>query len=189
MRPQLNSGTLAGLATTEMHEEDPDKRLRDAMCDHIRAERFADVESVVRRRIALADPNDHQLRYHLFDLLAGALNKLSRHEEAVTALRESLACALAIGPNAGEIGPARYALANQALIFGDPTDALAEAHPIPEGIGHVQCLLHSVTAQALWKLDRSAEAQLAAAASINAAPTPDRRSDVTEQLGHILRAG
>jgi hypothetical protein len=189
MRPLLNSRTLAGLADSDMREADPDTRLRDAMWEHIRAERFADFESVVRRRIAIADPHDHQHRYHLFDLLGSALNGLARHDEATIALRESLAHAMAIGPNAGEIGPARYALANQALIFGDPNHALAETHPTPEGQGHVQSLLHSVAAQALWKLDRRAEARLAAEASVNAAPTPDTRSDLTARLGHILRAG
>ena len=58
------------------------------------------------------------------------------------------------------IGAARYILANQYLCYGDPSQALAEAQPVPSGVGHSQCLLHSVAAQALWKLSRARRERL-----------------------------
>jgi len=77
-------------------------------------------------------------------------------------------------------------LANQYLIFGDPANALAEAMPIPEGVGHVECLLLSIVAQALWKLDRRAEAQTAAESALAAAPTDERLTELRGQLAHVL---
>jgi predicted RNA polymerase sigma factor len=44
-----------------------------------------------------------------------------------------------------------------------------------------------VAAQALWKLGRHEDARGAAKSAIDAAPTDDRRSNLTEELAHILR--
>jgi hypothetical protein len=77
-------------------------------------------------------------------------------------------------------------LANQHLWFGNPTDALSEATPVPDGIGHTECLLHSVAAQALWKLGRHVEAQRSARFALAASPTDKRRADLTEELAQIL---
>lgn len=77
-------------------------------------------------------------------------------------------------------------LANQHLIFGDPKDALAEATPVPAGTGHVQCLLHAIVAHALWKLERRDEARTAAHDAIDACPTDDRRTQLSDELDYIL---
>jgi len=82
-------------------------------------------EPLVRQCIAAADPTDHSLLWHLHGWLASVLNSLSRRHEANLALRESLRHARAIGPDAHEIDVARYLLANQELLFGDPADSVA----------------------------------------------------------------
>jgi hypothetical protein len=61
-------------------------------------------------------------------------------------------------------------------------------NPIPAGGGHVQCLLHAVAAEALWKLARREEARVSAQSAIAACPTDDRRSELNEQLSYILRS-
>jgi hypothetical protein len=55
-------------------------------------------------------------------------------------------------------------------------------------VGHVQCLLHAVAAQALWKLQRREEARTAAHDAIAACPTDDRRMQLSDELGYILAA-
>ncbi len=74
------------------------------------------------------------------------------------------------------------------LNFGDPLEALAETIPAFGGQGHVECLLHSVAARALWKLGRLAEARQAAAEALAAAPNDERRSDLSSELEHMFRA-
>ena len=71
--------------------------------------------------------------------------------------------------------------------FDEGTEA--EATPVPPGMGHVQCLLHAITAQALWKLERRDEARAAARNAIAACPTVDRRTQLSEQLDFILVTG
>jgi Flp pilus assembly protein TadD len=127
--------------------------------------------------------------WELNGLLAGVLNSLSRPREGTEMYRRALAQPRRAGESSSAVGPARYMLANQYLLFGDPLDALAEAEPISAGKGHLQCLLHSVSAEALWKLGRQDEAQLAAQRAMDAAPTDERRSDVARDLAHILNAG
>ena len=61
--------------------------------------------------------------------------------------------------------------------------------PIPEGAGHIQCLMHSVVAHALWKVARHEEARSAAQRAIDTSPTDDRRSDLAAELRYILNAG
>jgi len=155
---------------------------------HIAAERFDEAEPLVRECISAADPSDHEQLWHLFSWLASVLNSLSRHSEAEAMLRVSLEQALAIGPSAAEVGVARYLLANQLLLFGDPADALAETDPIPSGVGHVECLLHSIAAQALARLGRPAHARQAAQNALDAAPTAERRGTLADELSSLLNA-
>ena len=164
---------------------DPQQAVADLAWGHIAAGRFGDAEPLVRECIAKADPNDHALLWHLFGWLASVLNSLSRHGEATVALQQALVHARAIGPDAAEVGAARYMLANQALLFGEPADALGHTNPIPGGAGHVQCLLHSIAAQALWKLNRLDEARLTAKRARDTAPTSDRRGTIAD-LADIL---
>ena len=80
-------------------------------------------------------------------------------------------------------------LANQLLLYRDPAEALAETQPVPPGCGHVQCLLHSVAAQALWKLHRFDESRAAAVNAMASSPTEERRLEMAETLGGIVKAG
>jgi len=166
-----------------------EEELRRRLHKHMEGQEFGEAETVLRQLLDIADPRDSlQLWQHLF-LLAGVLNSLSRTEEGTDTYRRALAEARRAGEANSAVGPARYMLANQYLLFGDPRDALAETDPIPAGVGHVQCLLHSIAAQALWKLDRRAEAEVAARQAMDACPTEERREDMIRDLAHILKAG
>jgi Flp pilus assembly protein TadD len=166
------------------------QRALDALAwKHIEAEECDQAEVVIRRLLDLADPEDPGRLWNLFGLLASVLNSLARPGEATEMLRRALSEARREDPSGSPVGVARFMLANQLLVHGDPRDALAEASPIPAGSGHSECLLHSVAAQALWKLGRLDEATAAARMSIDASPTEDRRSTLTHELAHILDAG
>ena len=169
-----------------MARDASDKQLSELAWKHIASEEYDKAEAAIRQRIAIADPDDSQLRWELFGLLASTLNSLARHAEATAMLRESLVCARKVGPTYSGVQISRYMLANQALVHGDLADALAEASPIPDGQGHVECLLHSVAAQALWKLNRGDESRQAARRAIAASPTDERRSELAIDLEHIL---
>jgi len=110
-------------------------------------------------------------------------------EPAGPAAGLSLAEAKKIRTSTAAIDAARYFLAYQHLLYGAPNEALAESEPLPSGIGHSQCLLHSVAAQALWKLSRHDEAVLSARQAIEAAPTEEPRSELSLELAAILGAG
>jgi hypothetical protein len=167
---------------------DANRKLEDTAWSHIRSERYTEAEISVEQLIAEADSGDASRLWYLFGLLASILNSLHRSQDATLALRRALTEARRIGTTRPEIGVSRYMLANQHLIHGDPAEALAEAIPVPEGTGHTECLLHSVVAQALWKLERHAEAQQAARSAVAASPTDERRSELTDELAQILRA-
>ena len=169
--------------------DDSSEALKALTWKHISAKEFEQAEEVVRRRIEEADPGDPDRMCFLFGLLASVLNSLQRFDEATQMLRLSLAEAKKITTSAAPVGPARYFLAYQYLLYGDPNQALAEAQPVPSGVGHSQCLLHSVAAQALWKLSRHDEAVAAARHAIEAAPTEDRRFELSVELATILGAG
>ncbi len=139
---------------------------------HIELEEFARAETVLRQLIDLTDPGDSTRLWGLYGLLAGVLNSLSRPAEGTELYRRALVEARRAGEAHPTVAPARFMLANQLLVFGDPQEALAETDPVPAGAGHVQCLLHFVAAQALWKLGRSEEAKSAAQLAIETAPTP-----------------
>jgi hypothetical protein len=168
------------LATDLEKPDDADRAWR-----HIAAEQFDLAEPLVRRCIASADPTDHSLLWHLHGWLASVLNSLSKRDEANLMLSESLRHARAIRPDAQEINVARYLLANQELLFGDPAEAVTLASPVPGGVGHIQCLLHSVIAESFWKLDRQNEARLAAQQAVDSAPE-ERRPELEKQLAHLL---
>ena len=89
----------------------------------------------------------------------------------------------------GTEGVSRYMLGNQYLLFGDARDALETVEPVPEGVGHLQCLLHSVAAEALWKVEERDEARTRARIAIDASPNDERRAEVSQQLAHILGTG
>jgi len=163
-----------------------DTALSELAWKYIAAEEYDQAETAIRQRIALAEPEDSRLRWELFGLLASTLNSLARHAEATAMLRESLSSARRVGPTYSGIQVSRYMLADQELAYGDPADALAEAIPIPDGQGHVECLLHSVAAQALWKLSRGDESRQAARRAIAASPTDERRAELAIDLAHIL---
>lgn len=164
------------------------RELKDTAWSHINSGRFADAELAVEQLIAWTDASDASRLCHLFGLMGSILNSLHRSQDATTALRRALVEARRIGVQGSEVEVqvARYMLANQLLCFGNPADALSEATPVPDGIGHTECLLHSVAAQALWKLDRHVEAQQSARHALAASPTDKRRSGLTEELAQIL---
>jgi hypothetical protein len=156
---------------------------------HIDAEEFSQAETVLRQVIDLADPNDPLRLWELSGLMASVLNSLSRPGEATDMLRRALSEALRAGAANSAVGVARYMLAKQHLVYGNPSDALSQAEPVPAGSGQIQCLLHAIVAQALWKLNRHDEARSAAKLAIDAAPTDERRSNLTQDLKDILIAG
>ena len=171
-----------------MSDEEPQRTLFRRAWQHIDQREFAQAETVLRDLIDVTDSGDPIRLWELYGLLAGVLNSLSRPSEGTEMYRRALAEALRAGDASGAVGPARFMLANQYLLFGDPRDALAEAEPVPNGVGHVQCLLHSIAAQALSKLGRSDEARAAARRAMDAAPTAARRTDPTRNLGTLLDA-
>jgi tetratricopeptide (TPR) repeat protein len=172
-----------------MEKNESNKDLDSAAWAHVSAGRFAEAEVAFRQLLDRLGARDPLRRWNLLGALAGILNGLGRPDEGTDAYREALAEVRKVGPNRPEVAVARYMLANQFLIFGDPRDALREVEPIPAGGGHVQCLLRSVAAQALWKLDRRDEARLAARAALDGAPTDERRQSLAEELKDILVAG
>jgi Flp pilus assembly protein TadD len=172
-----------------MGEDESPKELHRRAWKHIDAQEFTEAEAPLRRLIDVTDPDDPIRLWELHGLLAGVLNSLSRTAEGTDMYRRALAEARRAGDSHSAVGPARYMLANQYLLFGDSHDALAEAEPVPAGAGHVQCLLHSIAARALWKLGRQDEAQVAAQQAMDTSPTAERRADMTRDLAHILRAG
>jgi tetratricopeptide (TPR) repeat protein len=153
---------------------------------HIEAERFDQAEVALRKLIDLIHPEDALRLNMFFSLLGGVLNRLDRADEGTEMYRRALIEARRLGPSRPEVGAARYMLANQYLLYGDPALALAETEPVPSGSGHVQCLLHAVAAQALWKLGRHDEARVAARKGLTASPTDERRAQLSQELDYIL---
>jgi len=172
-----------------MGDNEPQKELYRRAWKHIDAHEFAEAETALRQLVEITDPGDSIQLWQLHGLLASVLNSLSRTAEGTDMCRRALAEARRAGDSHSAVGPARYMLANQYLLFGDPRDALAEAEPVPAGVGHIQCLLHSVAAQALWKLGRRDEARVAARQAMDTSPTAERRADMTRDLAHLLIAG
>jgi tetratricopeptide (TPR) repeat protein len=163
--------------------------LDSAAWGHVSAGRLAEAETAFRQLLRRVGSGNPFRRWNYLNTLAGILNSLGRPDEGTEAYREALAEVQRVGANRPEVSVSRYMLANQFLIFGDPRDALREVEPIPSGTGHVQCLLRSVAAQALWKLDRRDEAQQAARAALDAAPTDERRDSLKQDLKGVLDAG
>jgi Flp pilus assembly protein TadD len=155
---------------------------------HIDAERFAEAELALRELIGLVDPDDHQTLWHLLGLLGSVCNSQQHFDDGTDAYRRSMEAAQRMRPEMSAVGVARYMLANQYLLYGDPRDALETVGPVPAGTGHVQCLLHAVAAEALWKLERKDEARERASDAIDASPTDERRKQLSSQLAHILNA-
>jgi tetratricopeptide (TPR) repeat protein len=180
---------LNAILVSRTMEADPGKELYRRVWKHIELEEFDQAEDALRQLIDTTDPGDSTRLWELNGMLAGVLNSLSRPTEGTEIYRRALAEARRAGESHATVGPARYMLASQLLLFGDPRDALAEADPVPPGTGHVQCLLHSVSAQALWKLGRRDEALRAARRAMDTAPTAERRADMTRDLDHIVSAG
>jgi tetratricopeptide (TPR) repeat protein len=172
-----------------MEKDEANEDLNSAAWAHVSAGRFAEAEIAFRRLLDQLGSEDPLRRWNLLGTLAGILNSLGRPDEGTDAYRAALAEVRRLGPTRSEVAVARYMLANQFLIFGDPHEALREVEPIPPGAGHVQCLLRSVAAQALWKLDRRDEARDAARVAMDAAPTDERRASLKEELEDILVAG
>jgi tetratricopeptide (TPR) repeat protein len=171
-----------------METDDGSAGENDLAWKHIRAKDFDLAEEEIRRLIEEADHGDPDRMYFLFGLLASVLNSLQRFDEATQMLVLSLAEARKIHTSTVVVDVARYSLGYQYLLHGSPEQALAEAQPVSPGIGHVQCLLHSVAAQAYWKLSRREEAVTAARKAIESAPTEERRSELSLELARILAA-
>jgi hypothetical protein len=155
---------------------------------HIHAERFDQAEVALRESIVRVDPDDAIRLWHVCGLLAGVLNSLDRTDEGTEMYRRALGEARRSRPPEPAVDTARYMLAKQYLPYGDPALALAETEPVPPGSGHVQCLLHAVAAEALWKLGRHDDARAAARNGITASPTDDRRAQLSERLKYILES-
>jgi tetratricopeptide (TPR) repeat protein len=172
-----------------MEWDDKNSALNKEAWKHISAGEYEQAEEALRRLLELADSGDAHRMFYLYGLLASVLNSLQRFGEATGMLRQQLSEAKKITTSNAAVDAARYFLSNQFLLYGTPEQALAEANPVPGGVGHTQCLLHSVTAQALWKLSRHEEAVFAARHASEAAPTEDRRSELSVELAAILGAG
>jgi hypothetical protein len=56
-----------------MSQDESDQVLSDLVWKHIAAEEHDKAEATIRRRIAIADPTDAMLLWHLFGLLASTL--------------------------------------------------------------------------------------------------------------------
>lgn len=153
---------------------------------HIHAERFDEAEAVVCALVERSDPGDHQNLWHLFGLLGSILNSLGRNRDATSALETALAQARQISNSATTVDVSRFMLGNQYLLFGNPQDALGIVQPIPPGAGHLQCLLSSVAAEAMWALARHDDAREAARNAVAAAPTDKRRAAIISALAYIL---
>jgi Flp pilus assembly protein TadD len=169
--------------------DEKDSALNELAWTHIRAGEYEQAEQVLRRLVGSADSDNPDRMFYLYGLHASVLNSLERFDEATEKLRCQLSEARKITTSNAAVYAARYFLSYQFLLHGAPDQALAEAEPVPAGVGHAQCLLHSVAAQALWKLSRHAEAVAAARRAIDTAPSEDRRSELSAELGHILGAG
>ena len=156
---------------------------------HIDAKRFDQAEAILRELIGRIDPADVQRRWHCFGLLASVLNSLERVDEGTEMYRKALDEARRLPEPATEVGVSRYMLGNQYLLFGDARDALETVDPVPEGVGHLQRLLHAVAAEALWKLEQRDEARTRARVAVDASPNDERRAELSKQLAHILGTG
>jgi hypothetical protein len=152
-RPQLNVNNV-GRGERDLMVPESEKEFHRLAWKHIAAEEFAEAEGPIRRLREVTDPRDPLRLSHHCRLLAGVLNSLSRTDEGTEMYRRALFEALRAGASRSEVAIVRYMLANQFLMFGEPRNAIANAEPVPPGSRDVQCLLHSVVAQALWKLDR-----------------------------------
>lgn len=135
--------------------------LQETVWAHIDAERFAQAESALRKLIERIEPDDADRCWHYCGLMAGVLNSLGRAEEGTEMYRRALAEARRTG-HPPTIGAARYMMAKQYVLFGQPRDALAEATPV---------------------------ARTAARDAIAACPTEDRWAQLSEQLAYILGTG
>ena len=167
------------------------RKLNDLAWEYIHAKEFARAEQALRELLdeTSGTATEPDRRWDLIGLLADVLGSLERFEESVDMRRRALAQARACRfPESAERA-SRYMLANYLLVRGEFLEACSEAAPIPPGKGHVQCLLHSVAAQALWKLSRYEESAKAARRAIESCPTSDRRTELSQELGHILNAG
>jgi tetratricopeptide (TPR) repeat protein len=169
-----------------MEWDDKNSALNKEAWKHISAGEYGQAEEVLRRLLELVDSRDAHRMFYLYGLLASVLNSLQRFDEATTMLRQQLSEARKITTSNAAVDAARYFLSYQFLLYGTPEQALAEANPVPEGVGHAQCLLHSVKAQALSKLSLHEDAAVAARQAIEAAPTEDRRSELSVELAGIL---
>jgi hypothetical protein len=169
-----------------MADDQSRRRLSKSAREHIDSENFEQAEIALRTLLDEIDPDDHISRWIELIALAGTLNMLDRADEGTEVYRQVLAEAQQMFPQAPQLDVSRYMLGNQYLLFGDPRDALKTVNPIPDGSGHVQCLMHAVAAQALWKLERRDEACASAKSAMVACPTDDRRAQLSEELSDIL---
>ena len=172
-----------------MEWDDKNSALNEEAWKHISAGEYEQAEKILRRLHERTDPGDAHRMFYLYGLLASVLNSLQRFDKATEMIRQQLSEAKRITTSNAAVDAARYFLSYQFLLHGAPEQALAEADPVPEGVGHAQCLLHSVTAQALWKLSRHEDAVVAARHAIAAAPTEERRSELLVELAAIFGAG
>ncbi|MGB7813378.1 MAG: hypothetical protein WBP56_19850 [Polyangia bacterium] len=174
-----------------MCANDTFKVLNQSAWDCIHAKEFQQAEVYVRRLIEAeeSEPGEPDRLWYLLGFLANILGSLLRFDEATEMRRRQLAEARERALSESAVRVSRYMLANQLLLHGEPEEALAEAEPVPAGNGHLQCLLHSVAAQAYWKLSHREKAAEAARKALETSPTQDRRTELVQQLVHILDAG
>jgi len=157
--------------------------------EFVDANQFDDAVTFLRQEIgnAYLDRSDTA---DLLGLLGGVLSKLGRMDEATVAFREAVGEASASAPNGRplQVSIARYMLADHLLSSGDATGALAEASGAlrDDDEGGAHAMLHAVSAEALRKLGRDADARVAAAAALAGATSEQGRESMRKRLAGLL---
>ena len=132
-RRRRGSGSVTDRRSGRVKDSESFEELDTAVWAHIEAERFGQAEIALRELIDLIAQD--ALRLHMFfGLLGGVLNRLDRADEGTEMYRRALIESRRPPAHRDrKVGAARYMLANQYLLYGDPALALAETRAGPAG--------------------------------------------------------
>jgi tetratricopeptide (TPR) repeat protein len=122
--------------------------------------------------------------------LAGVLQQLGRHREALVQYEKALAAELATGgaETDSSVKLARYFLADHLTQRGDPSKALEVLAPALSAWPD-DWLVRTAQALALSALGHGAEARVAAEHAVANASSESKRAELTELLSAVLAAG